>query len=813
MNCNTARDRETYRCCHISRFLHFKLTRSLSRFYQAAINALELRLVEDAPGCVVPPAGFVPRPCKDTVLTALAQLGALRLNVNRGLISLLDGRYQYILAEATRSLSLLPTIESDPNDDLWLGSVIIPRSKGVCEHVLSLGDVIREPTHAHSDIPAVIINDLAEDPRFEKRSYVLGEPKVRFYAGVPLRSPWGTIIGAYCVFGHEPRNGLPQEQLLALQGIATSVMAYLETSKAKEGHRRYEQMLHGLTSFVTGETSIRSHDDLQCAPSGRPLPVQQYSSSSINAGSSSEDPANPKSDSTDMLPQRMQSPKGKKRPRVLSTSTGTARKKSTISLQETMLPSGSKDMFSRAANIMRESIDACGSIIFDASVATYGAAINLPHGRGSVESRMGNANSFLSNASSNHPHGSNGPSPRGEHLGVGAQTSGSDGDGLSDRKMCEVLGFSLKESASTPVDSPETLCPDLSEADLKKLLKRFPLGHIFNVSLAGDLSPSHSSDSPPEMAPSSEAIDCNDSTARTARKLLGNKESGLLQKLLKITPGARSIAILPLWDYQRNRWFAGCVCWTTEPNRVLYPDVDLIYLQAFGNSVMMELSRLDAIGSDRAKTTFVASISHELRCPLHGILGGVQFLQDTPLDSYQAGMLDSVAMCGKTLLDTIDHVLDFAKVNTFTKLPLKASGNRRQEPIDLTVRKGSQSLSEPANLFANIDLAMLTEEVVEAVFAGQGHRVALIRLEQTSDQPKTVGITFACTPEEISPNLVLTENSGHHEKTHCSHFLQGQYHKQIALTERAIRLSAWSWTSRIVRTGPLPHNQVHGEES
>lgn len=745
--------------------------RSSSRFYQAAINALELRVVEDAPGCVVPPAGFVPRPCKDTVLTALAQLGALRLNVNRGLISLLDGRYQYILAEATRSLSLLPTIEPDPNDDLWLGSVIIPRSKGVCEHVLSLGDVIREPIHAHSDIPAVIINDLAEDPRFENRSYVLGEPKVRFYAGVPLRSPWGTIIGAYCVFGHEPRNGLPQEQLLALQGIATSVMAYLETSKAKEGHRRYEQMLHGLTSFVTGETSIRSHNDLQCAPSGRPLPVQQCSSSSINAGSSSEDPGNPTSDSKEMLPQRIQSPKGKKRPRVLSTSAGTARKKSTISLQETMLPSGSKDMFSRAANIMRESIDVCGCIIFDASVATYGAAINLPHGRVSVESRIGSANSFLSDASSNHPHGSDEPSPREEHLGVGAQTSGSDGDGLSDRKMCEVLGFSLKESASMPVDSPETFCPNLAEADLKKLLKKFPLGHIFNVSLAGDISSSHSSDSPPEMSPSSEAIDCNDPTARTPRKPLGNKESGLLQKLLRITPGAKSIAVLPLWDYQRNRWFAGCVCWTTEPNRVLYPDVDLIYLLAFGNSVMMELSRLDAIGSDRAKTTFVASISHELRCPLHGILGGVQFLQDTPLDSYQAGMLDSVAMCGKTLLDTIDHVLDFAKVNTFTKLPLKASSNRRQEPIDLTVRKGSQSLSEPANLFANIDLAMLTEEVVEAVFAGQGHRVALIRLEQTNDQLKTVGRTFACISAEISPILILTENSGHHEKTHCSHFL------------------------------------------
>ncbi|KAL1634619.1 hypothetical protein SLS58_010614 [Diplodia intermedia] len=715
----------------------YTLTSLLARFYQAAINALELRLVEDAPGCTVPPVGFVPRPCKDTALTAFAQLGALRLNANRGLISLLDGKYQYILAEATRTLSLLPTVEPDPNDNLWLGSVIISRSKGVCEHVLSLGDVIQGPISIESDIPAVVIKDLAKDPRFVDRSYVLDDPKVRFYAGVPLRSPWGKIIGAFCVFGHEPRDGLTQEQLIALQGIATTVMAYLETSKAKEGHRRYEQMLHGLTSFVTGDTSMQSLDGSQRAPFGRPPPVQQHSSSSVNAGSSSEDLGRPMAVVRNTPPPMIQSSKGKKRPRVLSTSTFTARKRSTTSLQETMLPSGSKNMFSRAASIMRESIDLCGCVIFDASVATYGAAIDSPYPERSAESQL-DSSPKTSPAASNNDHGSHGLSPNEEYFRIGTQTSSSDGDGLSDKKMCEILGVSLKESTGMPINDPEAFCPDLAEKDLKKLLKKFPSGHIFNVSSAGEISSSQSSDSPPEMAPKSKAADCTDPKARVSRRVLGGKENRLLQKLLEVAPRARSIAILPLWDYQRNRWFAGCLCWTTEPSRLLYPDVDLIYLQAFGNSIMMELSRLDAITSDRAKTTFVASISHELRCPLHGILGGVQFLQDTPLDTYQAGMLDSVAMCGKTLLDTIDHVLDFAKINTFTRQPLKDSSSRRQEPIDLTVRKGSQSLSEPANLFANIDLAMLTEEVIEAVFVGHSHLGASIRLEKMEDQAKTV---------------------------------------------------------------------------
>ncbi|EKG12310.1 GAF domain-containing protein [Macrophomina phaseolina MS6] len=706
----------------------------MSRFYQAAINALELRLVEDPPGCIVPPKGFIPRACKDTALTAFAQLGALRLNVNRGLISLLDGRYQYILAEATRTLSLLPNIEPDPEDDLWLGSVIIPRSKGVCEHVLSLGDIIYEPAGAKSNVPAVIINDLAEDPRFSARPYVQSEPRVRFYAGVPLRSPWGTIIGAYCVFGHEPRNGLTQEQLLALQGIATTVMTYLETSKAKEGHRRYEQMLHGLTSFVTGESSIHSLDHRPQESSERKSPSHQISSTDTQVPDSMATMSQSASASIEkaskVSPEKDSSPKIKKRPRVLSTPGPAPRKRSTMSLQETMLPSGSKTMFSRAANIMRESIDVCGCIIFDASVATFGGAINAPHRRSFAKSQSEDHNHLASETKKDT--GGNDPSPLERPWGVESKSSSSEGDNLTERKICEVLGSSIGGKAAVLDGEPDVYDTDFAESDLKRLLRRYPFGHIFNLSSSGDISQPQTSDSAPEMAPSSEAVDDKDYGVRAGKTSPVDKNNVTIERLLKIAPGARSIAILPLWDYQRDRWFAGCICWTTEPNRVLYPDVDLIYLQAFGNSIMTELSRLDAITSDRAKTTFVASISHELRCPLHGILGGVQFLQETDLDVYQAAMLDSISMCGKTLLDTIDHVLDFSKVNTFNKTPSKASSKNGQDAINLTGRPGDRSCTEPASLVADVDLAMLTEEVVEAVFAGQVHRGALSRLEQIS---------------------------------------------------------------------------------
>lgn len=58
----------------------------------------------------------------DTTLTALCQLAAIRLGVQRAGISLIARQQQYILAESTRTLNLRDTTASDdPGDALWMG--------------------------------------------------------------------------------------------------------------------------------------------------------------------------------------------------------------------------------------------------------------------------------------------------------------------------------------------------------------------------------------------------------------------------------------------------------------------------------------------------------------------------------------------------------------------------------------------------------------------------------------------------------------------------------------------------------------------
>jgi GAF domain-containing protein len=80
-----------------------------------------------------------------------------------------------------------------------------PRDMGFCSHAI-LGD---EP---------LIVTDALQDDRFADNPAVVGEPHVRFYAGVPLRAR-GRRVGALCIVDHKPRD-LSPAQVRMLQDIA-----------------------------------------------------------------------------------------------------------------------------------------------------------------------------------------------------------------------------------------------------------------------------------------------------------------------------------------------------------------------------------------------------------------------------------------------------------------------------------------------------------------------------------------------------------------------------------------------------------------
>ncbi len=71
----------------------------------------------------------------------------------------------------------------------------------------------------------------------------------------------------------------------------------------------------------------------------------------------------------------------------------------------------------------------------------------------------------------------------------------------------------------------------------------------------------------------------------------------------------------------------------------------------------------DAETANRAKSAFLASMSHELRSPLNGILGYAQLLQaDSRLDKTQLQSIDVIYHSGEHLLNMIDGILDLSKI-------------------------------------------------------------------------------------------------------------------------------------------------------
>jgi len=69
--------------------------------------------------------------------------------------------------------------------------------------------------------------------------------------------------------------------------------------------------------------------------------------------------------------------------------------------------------------------------------------------------------------------------------------------------------------------------------------------------------------------------------------------------------------------------------------------------------------------SDKLKTAFLANMSHEIRTPMNGILGFAEMLNDSTLSSpNRKKYLEIINSNGKMLINLIDDIIDFAKIES-----------------------------------------------------------------------------------------------------------------------------------------------------
>jgi hypothetical protein len=404
------------------------------------------------------------------------------------------------------------------------------------------------------------------------------------------------VIGALTIVDDQPRYGISHRDLTAMEALSDTIVEQLHATVVRAQQQRSERMIQSMSLFNNGEGSMRnwwlSQDDAREHNKGR-----MHHAQSLRGVARSTS----RSDRADVQFGRQKTPP--QRPEMVSDvssgndSQSPAPVAATKSKQATLpKPRGFSDAkdspppehlarhqrhgpedvfdratsisaaYDRAANLMREAMSVEGVVI-----------INLDLAAGHME-----------------------------HFPSSSEADDSTNSG-EDAQGCDVYGSSVRNSAVHDGRVGFVNGFRIRPKQLQRIIRRYSQGVVLQLDPDGTFQNTSSDDS--------EHSGNNDDRERQHRRVKQD-----MQTLGLIVPSICSAALYPLWDNSNGQWRSCIFSWSTSMERILDANQDLSYMQSFGHSLMSELSRLEALAADYAKSTFISSISHELRSPLHGIL-------------------------------------------------------------------------------------------------------------------------------------------------------------------------------------------------
>ena len=712
----------------------------------------------------------------DASLIAFAQLATFRLDVDYCVISLIDDKQQYVLARTARPVPMQHDFAKQDIAPPLPEDAVIPKDRSIDNLVLDLA--LHSEGRDRRGV-TFIITDISEHDFPHANLWKTDYSQWRFYAGTPLYSSTGIMIGVFSVMNRQPRSQeLNQQTAIILENLANTTAEFLHGRMAHEERLRTEKMIGGLEAFME-RGHIASRDTVKSKSPSRPMardeavgpltikdmslptslhtPAEEEHAAhaptpiSQNMGSNEIDYSKATGGETSSIGDQSSTFRGSQQNdlKQAHAQPATSSASRANDFQKSLLPPRTEVMFSRAARIIREAGELDGVVFFDAAVATLGKDSTL----------MDDTDDSLQHGEEGGQslEGRRGSSPTLPNLGKHASSSDSSvnlsAGHPSDQRTCLVLGSSMTDSSVAGNAFKDEEAFSLPESVLRRILRLHPQGKIINFSIEGMTATSSSDET--DVSQSQSKISASNSREQ------GPPFKSISRSLKMILPQVRSLCVIPIWNYERSRWFTCCIAWTEKPQRILSPEIELVYLKAFGNVIMAELGRLDAVSGTKQRTTFISSVSHELRSPLHGILGSVGFLSATELDAFQAAMLLSIRTCGNTLLDVIDHVLDVTQMDGFQGQSRSSLQIRDEHTIFLSSDKRPVTNPSFKRLSTISNLRIVTEEVVESIFASLSYQVQQSTIDDhdasTADQPEQRGSSARFSGNNRKLVLIILE--------------------------------------------------------
>ena len=196
--------------------------------------------------------------------------------------------------------------------------------------------------------------------------------------------------------------------------------------------------------------------------------------------------------------------------------------------------------------------------------------------------------------------------------------------------------------------------------------------------------------------------------------------------------------------------------------QVISPTFELQYVnhELERRTEELALAKRAADGANKAKSEFLANVSHEVRTPLNGVIGAAELLGDSALTPAQRDHVHIISESAEALLAIINDILDYSKIEA-GRLDLEHRPLRLREHLGNTMkalgsRVGQRDVELLSDVPADVPDALIGDPgrlrqvlfnlVGNAIkFTEHGEVVLGVRLHETDGDQVTLRFTVADT--------------------------------------------------------------------